>query len=117
MPIDEIQKVAERVAMQGDRVLFITTLIVLGGFCVYVMRYFLKQYEDLMREHKSDQESNRSTLARIVSEQNETAQRLAVVLDRNTVAITQNSDEIRRCNELREERIHRHFEERRDEQK
>lgn len=43
-------------AAQNDRWLFIGSLIVLGCFAVYTMRYFVRQHERLIADHQRARE-------------------------------------------------------------
>ena len=54
-PIDVIRNVDHAAAM-NDRWLFIASLVVIGLFGVWVMRYFVKQHERLLDDHRQSRE-------------------------------------------------------------
>ena len=111
--VEAIPAVASQLSVQSDRYLFLASLLVMGALAMVVARYFVNQYESLLKDHKESREklladhkesrdAHQGALARMVSDHNVTAQNLAVVLDRNTCALDENTEEIRRCREGRE---------------
>lgn len=90
-------------AAQDDRWLFIGSLIVLGCFAVYTMRYFVRQHERLIADHQRAREDYQTSLRRIVTEQNEANARLMVCLDNNSRVLEECRDELKLCREERRE--------------
>lgn len=93
--MNETTKLVDHLAVQSDRYLFIATLIVLGFFAYIVMRYFLKQYESLINDHKEAR-----------SQQDSTTREVVKALTANTEIIRQNSECLKDCAEAM--RDHRH---------
>ena len=92
--ITDIPKMAGQLSGQSDRFLFIAAIlvIVIGG--VGVIRYLVKQNEKAGK-----------VLESIAVAQNETTGRLAVIIDRNTCALEENTTTIQRSNDLREQQL------------
>lgn len=94
-------------AAQNDRWLFIGTLVVLGLFVIGVARYFMKQHQQLIDDHKASRDKSQAVIETIVEKQNETSQEITKVLALNTnamqqnkVATEQNTQVIRDCMEV-----------------
>lgn len=85
---------------QNDRWLFIGTLFVLGLFAMGVMRYFVKQHERLIEDHRISRDKIQSVIENIVKAQNETALEMTRVLTQNSDAMKQNSEVIMDCTEV-----------------
>lgn len=90
---------AERAARFSDRVLFIASLMVMGLFAIMVARFFVAQYQRLVEDHRKDRDNFTTSLQGIISQQNETARSLTVILERNTDAFKECSEQIRWCKE------------------
>jgi hypothetical protein len=75
--------------------LFIATLLVLGVFAVGVMRYFVRQHERLIADHKSARDAYQSSLNEMVAEQSAANQKLILCLDNNTRVLEECRDELR----------------------
>jgi hypothetical protein len=100
--MNDIAKAVDHASIQSDRWLFIAALVILGLGTVLVIRYLVQTIERMMADHASARESNQGLMRQIVSDQHATNEKLAVVLDRNTTALDENTQEIRRCRESRE---------------
>lgn len=98
---NDVVHIADTAAQKSDRVLFIVALIVLGICAVFVARFFVKQYEDLIRDHKAERQEYQTSLRQIVAAQNETMRELTICLTRNTEALDTCSTELRYCRDRR----------------
>ena len=93
-PIELIQSVDHAAAMI-DRWLVISSLALLGLFGVWVVRYFVKQHERLLDDHKQSRECYQESLRGVVAEQSATNAKLVVCLDNNTKILEECRDELR----------------------
>jgi len=80
----EFLRTVDHAAAMNDRWLFIASLVVIGMFGVWVMRYFVKQHERLIEDHKKSRECYQSSLRGVVAEQSATNAKLVIVLENNT---------------------------------
>jgi nitrate reductase gamma subunit len=94
-PTDLVQ-VVSAAAQQSDRWLFIASLVVFGVFAGAVMRYFVRQHERLIEDHKEARKDYQAVLRGIVAEQAAGAAKLAASLDANTRVLEECRDELRR---------------------
>ena len=99
MNSDDLVSIANHAAQQNDRWLFIAALIVLGVVVWLVARYFVKQHESLIADHKLARAESQEILVDLVERGNKTSQELAVCLDRNTRAFEDVSAAVRFCRE------------------
>ncbi len=97
--MNDIINAANHASAQSDRWLFIVVLLVLGAVVMWAVRWLVGKHEALMTEHRADQQAYTSQLAGITHDVNKTNQELAVVLDRNSRSLDENSNELRRCRE------------------
>jgi hypothetical protein len=93
-PMDLIRNVDHAAAM-NDRWLFLASLLLLGLFGVWVVRYFVKQHERLLEDHKESRECYQESLRGVVAEQSATNAKLVVCLDNNTKILEECRDELR----------------------
>ena len=93
-PIDVIRNV-DHVAAMNDRWLFIASLVAIGLFGVWVMRYFVKQHERLLDDHRQSRECYQESLRGVVAEQSAMNGKLVVCLDNNTKVLEECRDELR----------------------
>ncbi len=93
-PVELIKSVDHAAAM-NDRWLFIASLALLGTFGVWVVRYFVKQHERLLEDHKESRECYQESLRGVVAEQSATNAKLVVCLDNNTKVLEECRDELR----------------------
>ena len=93
-PIDVIRNV-DHVAAMNDRWLFIASLVAIGLFGVWVMRYFVKQHERLLDDHRQSRECYQASLRGVVAEQSAMNGKLVVCLDNNTKVLEECRDELR----------------------
>lgn len=92
----EILDATNAVASQSDRWLFIFALLVLGCFAILVMKYFVKQHERLIDDHKVARDSYQASLINIVAAQAKTTGELGEIIKRNTEAMVENTNMLRR---------------------
>ena len=93
-PMDVMQSVDHAAAM-NDRWMFLASLMLLGLFGVWVVRYFVKQHERLLEDHKQARECYQQSLRGVVAEQSATNAKLVVCLDNNTKVLEECRDELR----------------------
>ena len=99
--MNEALTIANHAAQQNDRWLFIAALVALGFVVVVVARYFVKQHESLIADHKTARAESQKILVDLVERGNATNQSLGVCLDRNTRALEEASAAVRFCREMR----------------
>ena len=93
-PVELIRSVDHAAAM-NDRWLFIASLLLLGLFGVWVVRYFVRQHERLLDDHKASRECYQESLRGVVAEQSATNAKLVVCLENNTKILEECRDELR----------------------
>ncbi len=91
---DMISKIDHAAAMD-DRWLFVASLVVFGVFASFVMRYFVRQHERLIEDHKDARDSYQESLRGVVAEQSAANAKLIVCLDNNTKVLEECRDELR----------------------
>jgi len=95
MNATELIKSVDHAAAQNDRWLFIASLVLLGLFGVWVVRYFVKQHERLLEHHTQSRECYQESLRGVVAEQSATNAKLVVCMENNTHVLGQCRDELR----------------------
>lgn len=85
----------DRAAGMNDRWLFVASLMVFGVFAASVMRYFVRQHERLIADHKEARDSYQESLRVVVAEQSAANAKLIVCLDNNTKVLEECRDELR----------------------
>ena len=95
----------DHAAAMNDRWLFVASLVVLGVFAVFVMRFFVKQHERLIEDHRQARDGYQESLRRVVAEQSAANAKLVLCLDTNTKILEQCSAELQVS---RMERKHKH---------
>ena len=95
MNATDLMNTVDRAAAMNDRWLFVASLVVLGVFAVFVMRFFLRQHERLIEDHKQARESYQASLRGVVAEQSAANAKLIVCLDNNTKILEECRDELR----------------------
>ena len=101
MNTTELIKGVDHAAAQNDRWLFIATLVLLGLFGVWVVRYFVRQHERLLEHHTQSRECYQESLRGVVAEQSATNAKLVICLDNNTQALEECRDELRLVRRIR----------------
>ena len=95
MNANELIKAVDHAATMNDRWLFLATLVGLRIFAVWMMRYFVRQHERLIADHKAARESYQESLRGVVAEQSGANAKLVVCLDNNTRVLEECRDELR----------------------
>src|SRR5512144_3194962 len=95
MNTSEFLRGVDHAAAKDDRWLLIASLVLLGLFGVWVVRYFVKQHERLLADHKQSRECYQESLRGVVAEQSATNAKLVVCLDNNTKVLEECRDELR----------------------
>jgi hypothetical protein len=90
----ELIKSVDHAAAMNDRWLFMASLLLLGLFGVWVVRYFVKQHERLLEDHKASRECYQESLRGVVAEQSATNAKLVVCLENNTKILEECRDEL-----------------------
>ena len=93
-PADLVQ-VVSAAAQQSDRWLFIASLVVFGVFAAAVMRYFVRQHERLLQDHKEARDTYQESLRGMVAEQSAANAKLITCLESNTRVLEECRDELR----------------------
>ncbi len=91
----ELIRSVDHAAAMNDRWLFVASLVVFGLFAGAVMRYFVRQHERLIEDHKEARDSYQESLRRVVAEQSAANAKLIVCLDNNTKVLEECRDELR----------------------
>src|SRR6516165_2507172 len=91
IPSELVQGVDHAAAM-NDRWLFVASLVV---FAALVMKYFVRQHERLIEDHKQARDSYQESLRGVVAEQSAANAKLIVCLDNNTKVLEECRDELR----------------------
>jgi hypothetical protein len=94
IPSELVQGV-DHAATMNDRWLFVASLVVFGVFATFVMKYFVRQHERLIEDHKQARDSYQESLRGVVAEQSAANAKLIVCLDNNTKVLEQCRDELR----------------------
>ncbi len=93
-PVELIRGVDHAAAM-NDRWLFVASLVVFGVFASFVMRYFVRQHERLIEDHKQARDTYQESLRGMVAEQSSANAKLIVCLENNTKVLEECRDELR----------------------
>ena len=104
MSLADALKMIDHAAAMNDRWMFIASLVVIGMFGIWVVRYFVKQHEGLLSDHKKAREMYQESLRGVVAEQSATNAKLVVCLENNTKVLSACRDELRRARNSRKEK-------------
>jgi hypothetical protein len=85
----------DHAAAQSDRWCFLAALVVLGMLGVWVVRYFAKQHEQLLAEHRASRECYQESLRGVVAEQAAANVKLVSCLEANTRFLEECRDGLR----------------------
>src|SRR5215831_16854621 len=91
----ELMRSVDHAAAMNDRWLFLASLMLLGLFGLWVVRYFVRQHERLLDDHKQSRECYQESLRGVVAEQSATNAKLVVCLDNNSKILGECRDELR----------------------
>ena len=95
MASSELIQAVNEAAAQSDRWLFIASLVVFGVFAAGVMRYFVRQHERLIEDHKQARDAYQDSLRGMVAEQSVANAKLITCLESNTRVLEECRDELR----------------------
>ena len=95
MNVTDLISNVDRAAAMNDRWLFVASLVVFGVFAWFVMRYFVKQHEGLIADHRQARDTYQESLRGVVAEQSAANAKLIVCLDNNTKVLEECRDELR----------------------
>ena len=95
MASSELIQAVNEAAAQSDRWLFIASLVVFGVFAAGVMRYFVRQHERLIEDHKQARDAYQDSLRGMVAEQSAANAKLITCLESNTRVLEECRDELR----------------------
>ena len=95
----EFLRVVDHAAAMNDRWLFLAAFCLLLLGCGAVIYWLVRQLQAVLASHKAARDAHQVALTQIIATSNETALKLAVCLDRNTVALEDCTIELRRCRE------------------
>ena len=95
MNTTDLVQVVSAAAQQNDRWLFIASLVVFGVFAAAVMRYFVRQHERLLEDHKEARDTYQESLRGMVAEQSAANAKLITCLESNTRVLEECRDELR----------------------
>ena len=96
MTTEQFLKAVDHAAGMNDRWLFIASLVVIGIFGVWVVRYFVKQHERLLDDHRQSRECYQESLRGVVAEQSATNAKLICCLEANTQVLGECRHALRR---------------------
>jgi type VI protein secretion system component VasK len=99
MDTAELLKVVDHAAGKDDRWLFLAAFCLLLVLCGLVIYWLVRQLQAVIADHKKLRDEHHEALTQIITQQNETAMKLAVCLDRNSEALQECSFELRRFKE------------------
>jgi len=99
MSTADFLKAVDHAAGMNDRWLFLAAFCLLLLLCGVVIHWLVKQLQAVIADHKQLREEHHGALTQIINTQNETALKLAVCIDRNTAALQECSQELRRIRE------------------
>ena len=91
----ELVRSVDHAAAMNDRWLFVASLVVFGVFAALVMKYFVRQHERLIEDHKEARNTYQESLRGVVAEQSAANAKLIVCLDNNTKVLEECRDELR----------------------
>jgi hypothetical protein len=92
-------RVVDHAAGMNDRWLFLAAFCLLLLLCGVVIYWLVKQLQAVIADHKQLREEHHGALTQIINTQNGTALQLAVCIDRNTAALQECAQELRRIRE------------------
>jgi hypothetical protein len=102
MNANDFLKAVDHAAGMNDRWLFLAAFCLLLCGCGLVIYWLVKQLQSVISDHRQLRDTHHEALAQIIANQNETALKLAVCIDRNTAALQECAFELRRFQERRE---------------
>ncbi len=95
MNTSELLQAVDQAAAMNDRWLFVASLVVFGMFATFVMRYFVRQHERLIADHKQARDTYQESLRGMVAQQSAANAKLIACLETNTKVLEECRDELR----------------------
>jgi type VI protein secretion system component VasK len=99
MNASEFFNLVDHAAGMNDRWLFLAAFCLLLLLCGTVIYWLVKQLQAIIADHKELHQAHVASLTQIIATQNDTTLKLAVCLDRNTEALQNCGEELRRFRE------------------
>ena len=99
MNTSEFLTAVDHAAGMNDRWLFLAAFCLLLVLCSVVIYWLVKQLQAVITDHIQLRDEHHGALTQIINTQNETALKLAVCIDRNTAALQECTQELRRVRE------------------
>ena len=96
MNTDQFLRTVDHAAGMSDRWLFLAAFLLLLVLCGAAIYWLVRQLQAVIADHKSSWETHQTALSDIIKNQNETALKLAVCIDRNTQALEKCTFELQR---------------------
>ena len=97
----EFLRVVDHAATMTVRWLFRAAFCLLLLGCGAVIFWLVRQLQAVLASHKFARDAHQVALTQIIATQNETALKLAVCIDRNTAAMQECTDQLRRFRDRR----------------
>ena len=104
MSTTDLIRSVDHAAAMNDRWLFVASRVVFGVFAGFVIKYFVRQHERLIDDHKEARDSYQESLRGVVAVQSAANAKLIICLDNNTKVLEECRDELRLVRQLRVER-------------
>jgi len=87
MHTDEFLRAVDHAAAMSDRWLFLAALCLLLLTCAGVVYWLVRQHQLVIADYKASSRAHHEALMVVIRDQNETALKLAVCIERNTEAM------------------------------
>ena len=97
MNATDFVRAVDHAASMNDRWMFVASLVAFGVFAAFVIRYFVRQHEQLIVDHKQARNTYQESLRSMVAEQSAANQKLIACLESNTRVLEECRDELRFC--------------------
>jgi hypothetical protein len=95
MNATDVLRTVDHAAAMDDRWLFVASLMVFGFFATVVMRYFVRQHERLIDDHRHARECYQESMRQVVAEQSAANAKLIIALEQNTRVLEECRDHLR----------------------
>jgi hypothetical protein len=95
MNATDLLRAVDHAAGMNDRWLFVASLVAFGVFAGFVIRYFVRQHEQLIVDHKQARDMYQESLRSMVAEQSTNNGKLIACLESNTRVLEECRDELR----------------------
>jgi hypothetical protein len=92
-------KAVDHVAAMNDRWLFLAAFCLLLLLCGAIIYWLVKHLQAMVQDNKAASGAHQVALEKIINNQNETALKLAICIDRNSAALQECNFALRRLRE------------------